>query len=361
MTKYIISILIFGSFLLLSCLKVEPLKLENNYQAKDLTDGWTISTPAAEGIDETLLAEAYDLFFSEEEGFRTAISLLVIRHGKIVGEGYCRNADDYNRLNNIKSATKSVTSVLLGNAIQEGMVDADLNQTLAHYFPSYTEKYPDKADISLHNILTMQSGIQYSNSTNTGVLLVDKPTNSLDYILSQPIAFEQGSQFDYHDGNSHLLGAIVQTQTNQTLANYAQKVLFEPLDIQAFEWEQHPDGLHYGAFGLYLKPRDFAKFGQLILNEGKWNDQQIVDAAWLQKSIQSYSNLEADPYGFQWWIRPEFNAFTSAGHGGQYTYIIPEKDLLIVYTAEPTVVYHEYGTDFEDFEKIIELIVAAVE
>ncbi|MEL6923866.1 MAG: serine hydrolase [Bacteroidota bacterium] len=359
-----ILLLSFSVLLLLSlqaCLSIEPLKLEKQFTPKASDDGWAISTPAAEGFDPAKLEEAYDLFFSETEGFRTAISLLVIRNGKIVAEGYCRNADDDQRLNNIKSATKSVTAILFGIAMQNGVLDTSLTATLSDYWPAYAQRYPDKSNISLQNILTMQSGIAYSNQINTGELLVDKPASSIDYILSQPLAFEQGSQFDYHDGNSHLMGAILQTQTGQTLSDYAQTQLFAPLQIDQFEWERHPDGLNYGAFGLYLTPRDFARFGQLILNEGVWNGEVIVDHNWIKKSVTPYSNLDDEPYGLQWWVRPEYKAFSSAGHGGQYTYIIPDKDLLIVYTAEPTVVYHEYGTDFADFEKIVKLVLEALE
>jgi len=348
------------TLLLSSCLTVEPLKLEKDFAPKILSDEWEISDPETEGFDLSRLEKAYDLFFSEEEGFRTAISLIVIRNGKIVAEGYCRNEDDYKRLNNIKSATKSVTSILFGIAIQEEKIDSNLNENLHHYFPEYTSKYPDKNEITVHNILTMQSGIEFSNQIHTGELLVDKPESSLDYILSKPIAFEQGSIFDYHDGNSHLMGAIIQTQTEKSLADYARAKLFNQLGIQDFVWEQHRDGLNYGAFGLYLKPRDFAKFGQLILNSGEWNGNNLIEKSWIEKSVTPISNINDAPYGLQWWIRQDFNAFSSAGHGGQYTYIIPEKDLLIVYTAEPTVVYHEYGTDFNDFEKLVQLILDSI-
>jgi len=312
------------------------------------------------GFDDEKLEKAYDLFFSEEEGFRTAVSLLVIRNGEIITEAYCRNEDDFEQLNNIKSATKSVTSILFGQAIQDGYLENDLMKTLGDYLPEYSEKYPDKSSISIFNLLTMQSGIGYNNQVNTGELLVDKPVNSMNYILSQPISFEQGTQFDYHDGNTHLLGAIIQEQTGMTLAEYAKLKLFDPLNIKEFVWEQHVDGLNYGAFGLYLKPRDFAKFGQLILNNGAWSGEQLVDSSWIEQSVLPHTLSDEGPYGFQWWVRPDFEAFSSAGHGGQFTYIIPKENLLIVYTAEPTVIYHEYGTDFGDFEKIVQIVLDAI-
>lgn len=348
-------------FFLQSCLTTEPLKLENDFTPNIINDDWELSSLEEEGFDKAKLEKAYDLFFSEEEGFRTAVSLLIIRNGNIIAEAYCRNEDDDARLNNIKSATKSVTSILFGQAISDGYLDEDLTKTIGDYLPEYVQKYPEQTAVSVFNLLTMQSGIEYSNQMNTGELLVDKPNNSIDYILSQPIKFEQGTQFDYHDGNTHLLGAIIQEQTGKTLAEYATEKIFGPLNINNFVWEQHVDGLNYGAFGLYLTPRDFAKFGQLILNNGIWKGNELVDDVWIQQSVLEYVTSEEGPYGFQWWLRPEFNAFSSAGHGGQFTYIFPNEELLIVYTAEPTVINHEYGTDFNDFEKIVQLIIEAME
>jgi CubicO group peptidase (beta-lactamase class C family) len=202
----------------------------------------------------------------------------------------------------------------------------------------------------------MRTGLAYNNDEDNEGLMVDEPESSIRYFLKGELDYEPGTRFHYSDAPPHLVGAVIQKRTGKTLDQFADEVLFGPLGITDYLWEKHRDGLCYGAFGLYMKPRDMAKIGQLCLQEGKWQGQQIVSADWLREATSIQTNRNSGPYGYYWWIRPDYNAYTMAGHGGNFIYIVPEKQMVIVFTANPFV-DGSIAIQTEEFENLVHQLI----
>jgi len=339
MTSSRLAALILATLALPACLADGPVKIAYNDRPRELGDGWAIGDPEEHGFDAAKLQQAYRLFFSEDE-LVPAISLLVVRGGVLVAEGYARDLDDVHRKNAIMSATKSVTSLVTGVAVDRGLVD--LERPLGAYLPSQLEGLGErKAQITLPQLLTMRSGLEFPNHDFSMVMAHEVEGDGLRYILERPLARDPGSRFDYQDCDPHLVSGAIQAAVGRSMAEFADEALLGPLGITDRRWLAHADGVTYGPYGLYLKPRDFAKLGLLALGRGRWGDRQLVSRAWMLASTTARvfpSNLGEDRglgYGFYWWVRPEARAFFAWGHGGQYLYAVPEEDLLVVVTAEP--------------------------
>lgn len=347
----------------LGCLPDGKMKIPYNDRPRELHDGWPISTPAAEGFDPEKLRGAYRQFFDEDR-FVTAISLLVIRHGKLVAEGYCRSLDDIDQLNAIQSATKSVTSLLTGIAIADGSLEG-VDQTIYDLIPDKFDDDPKKKTITVEDALTMRTGIAFDNDSFSEEVLIEGTSDSLRYILTKPLGAEPGTLFEYEDCNPHLLGGAIQRAVGTSMEAFAQARLFGPLGIDDYIWEMYGDGITYGAVGLYLKPRDLAKIGLLALRDGNWQGQQIVPAEWIAKSTSSVVDTPATPdlgfrYGYYWWTIDRLGAFTADGHGGQYAFVVPERDLVIAFTAEPHTNGDTVSINLEEFEILAEAIIGAI-
>jgi CubicO group peptidase (beta-lactamase class C family) len=130
--------------------------------------------------------------------------------------------------------------------------------------------------------------------------------------------------------------------------------LFKPLGIKEWKWESANDGITFGAFSLFMKPRDLAKFGQLLLQNGKWGNQQIVDSLWIAKATEPIVTTEGPgpSYGFYFWVYPAYEGYAAAGHGGQFIFIVPSKNLVVIYTAWP----YTSSDMFDNFGELADLI-----
>lgn len=351
------SILLLASFALAGCLADEKLKQPVSMTPRSISDGWAVSTPEKEGMDEAAIADVYDRFF-KEDAYQAAQSLIIVRHGKIIAEGYTRDDADAFRLNNLKSATKSVTSLLVGLAIDKGYLKA-VTQTVGELLPDYADPASVRGRLTLEKFLTMQSGLHWDNGVETDELMINRPADTVAFALDQKFDFDPGDRFHYSDGQALIVSGIIEAASEMPTADFADEVLFAPLGIDEYRWESGRDGTNYGAFGLYLKPRDFAKIGQMALRNGAWGKTQVVSASWITASTQTHANLNAGPYGYFWWVRPDFGAFMADGHGGQYLYAIPSKDLLIVETANPFI-ESGLGVQPREFEDLVLAILEAV-
>lgn len=328
------------------------------YAPEDIGDGWLLSSPEAEGLNPGKIDEIYRLVFSETD-YLTAASLLIVRNGKLVSEGYCRDKEDRDWPHAVQSATKSVTSLLAGIALEMGVIDS-LYRPVFDFIPGAFDDDMGKRSISLYDTLTMRSGLAFDNDVHTETLFDEDTLDSLKYVLSRPLDFFPGTHFDYSDGDPHLVSGAIQKVTGLSLMEFAKIHLFDPLGIRDYLWERHGDGVVYGAFGLWLKPRDMAKIGQLCLQLGMWEGKQIVSPLWIDISTRIHVSAEGGiDYGLYWWIRPEFGAYSAVGHGGQYIYVIPGKNLVIVLTAEPYTA--DIGVYWEDFEFLVAGILDALE
>jgi CubicO group peptidase (beta-lactamase class C family) len=354
------------SVLALSCLPDAKAKIGYNDVPTPRED-WPVSTPEAQGLDPSRLRAAYQSFFSEEK-FVTAISMLVARHGVLVAEGYCRDLADIDRLNAIQSATKSVTSMVFGIAKAQGVVD-NLDRPFVDYLgPTYATQGL-MAEVTLQHLLSMRSGIDFLNDDFTMEMAYHSGSDSLAHILGKPIATPPGQTFRYKDADPTVVGDVLQKRMGQTLASFADTNLLRPLGITSYIWTAAPDGLTFGAYGLYLRPRDLLKIGQVMLNGGQWHGQQLVPAEWVieSTSVKSTPPASAQPasmhfdYGYYWWLIPDRGVYSADGHGGQYVYIVPSKDLVIVFTAEPDTSDKELTGRLDHFVGLADIIVAAAE
>ncbi len=331
MKKWIpIWLLLLLGFYASGCLSDEDIKVNNEgYTPEALNDGWEISTPAQEGFSEEGIKEVYSNFYSEDL-YPSIHSLLIVRNGKLVAEAYCRDKKDRDRFHSLQSATKSITSILIGIAIDQGLIDS-VSQKVYHFIPEYFDDDVNKREITIRDVLTMETGLDFDNDKHT-VELVNWKGSTLEYVLRKKLIFTPGSDWYYGDGNPQLLSGIIQKVSGKTEEEFARENLFNPLNISLYQWEKAADGLTFGAVGLWLTPRDIAKIGQLMVQNGMWEGTRIISPEWIDESTSRQSSFQN--YGYYWYPWEEENAYFAEGHGGQLIYVVPDQQLSIVITAD---------------------------
>ena len=272
-------------------------------------------------------------------------SLLILKDNKLLVEEYFYG---YNRndLQQIRSCTKSVTSLLFGIALDHHK-DTNIEQPVFSFFPEFNSlKSGEREEIKLKNLLTMTAGLEW----NDYPVEMYKSDDCFQYILSRPMVGKPGERFKYNSGCAVLLGGIIQFLEAKKPLPFAKDFLFAPMGITNYTWESHKnDRLRCGE-GLSLRPRDMAKIGLLVLNDGKWQDIQIVSKEWIRESTKPHvQESKFFNYGYQWWHHSknnlqwwkepnttspkEHNLIIALGYGGQYIMIIRDLDLVIVTTA----------------------------
>jgi CubicO group peptidase (beta-lactamase class C family) len=324
-----------------------------------LDDGWATAAPESAGMDgERLCGIAARLQLIGAE----VHSVVVVRHGKLVFEQYFPGYDEpwggqagprefsATSLHDMRSASKSVISLLVGIAIDRKLI-ASADEPVVKFFPEYAAvKQAGWDSITLRHLLTMSSGIKWDETLPWGDPKNDEPhlgydKDPLRYVLSKPIAAAPDALWTYNGGGTDLLGNILERVSGKPLAQFAREVLFNPLGITDFEWKNYPKNDKIAAAaGLRLRPRDAAKLGQLVLGRGAWNGKQIVSADWIDRSMTP--RFQAAGYfggmmfyGYQWWMgrsladAKEVKWVGAFGWGGQRIFIVPERDLVMVTTA----------------------------
>lgn len=345
-------ITIASIFLLASCLTDEPFKQEySNYEPVVLNDGWETSTAEQENIDRNKLDEAYTMLYSDER-FLMARSLLVVRNGKLVAEAYPHDISDRDKFANIQSCTKSFTSMMVGVAMQNG-VEISPDEKLYSIYPELFDGDERKREITLKDALTMRAGLEFSNDKHT-LQLYQTKSNSAQFVLSFPYLNEPGKVMSYNDGAPQLVSKAIEAKTGKPLVEYASEKFFDPLGITDWQWESAKDGTNFGAFSLYLKPRDFAKTGQLLLQNGKWGSEQIIDKDYLQIATKPHTSQWDIHYGYYFWIDNTNQGYYAHGHGGQVLLVVPSKNLVLLYTAWPYTSGDFFDNAFEMFNLIVE-------
>lgn len=292
-------------------------------------DDWPVVDPEAENIDASLPATLDEILPT----YPALTGFVVIRNGAIVSEHY---QGAYGREDpiNIRSVTKSVIGTLIGIALERGDLDS-LEQTIGELIP---DRIPGGADpavgqITIRSLLTMTSGLDWNYQTDYSRL--EASDDPLALTLSQPVVAEQGTVYVYNSGGSHVLGVILEAVTGQQLEAWADTVLFRPLGIERGQWEETPQGEAIGGYGLYLTPRDMARLGLLSLQEGRWAGEQLLAADYIEAATSYQSDGDGTggtPYGYQWWVTDAsgYAASFALGFGGQYIYVVPELNLIVV-------------------------------
>lgn len=335
----------FGLIILISgfgCVKDEKLKTEFNIEGVNIGDGWQISSLASEGFNEVVFRAAVMPLF-DENNYITVTSLIVARNGKLVAEAYMRDFQGRLQKRQIQSTTKCITSLVIGIAFEKNYFTG-LDQKLYNIMPEAFDEDLRKREITLRHLLTMNTGLKFNNEEIAEELFMKKQENVNKYILAKPLFALPGSGFNYRDCDPQLLSGAIHKQTGLPLDSIANRYLFKPLGITDYYWEKNVDGDSWASEALFMRPRDMAKIGQLVLNKGSWNGEQLISEDWITESTstQSDPNVGQPPdkkvtFGYYWRIQPNGVAIEANGAGGQQILIIPEKNLVIVYTCEPYV------------------------
>lgn len=260
-------------------------------------------------------------------------SLLIHTAGELRFERYYHGARRY-RAANIKSASKSVIAALTGIAIHRGHIPS-VHTPIGEFFTGLPQ---DKAAITVEDLVTMRSGLASTSGRNYGHWVAQR--NWVRYALNQPLEADPGSRVIYSTGNTHLLSAILTKATGQTTYQFAQRHLAQPLGFTLATWPRDPQGIYFGGNNMNLTPRQMLRFGLLYLNRGESGGKQILPQDWIESTYipRGRSRYSGRQYGYGWWLR-ELDAKRSAfawGYGGQFIFVVPERDLVAVTTSDPT-------------------------
>lgn len=303
------------------------------------TTEWLTSTPEKQGMGSHVLSSLMAEINRNNEPIN---SVLIIRNGYIVAEA---NKSDNNELHPLWSSTKSITSALIGIALQQNIIRS-IDQPLSDFFKNGFQigGQPGWSAPTVGHLLTMSSGMDWpeleSGSTEpiNPIYQMHTSENWVETILNRKLIHEPGRRFNYSSGGSHLLLALL-ARRGLDVEQFASENLFQPLGISPgqYRWSKDPEGIPNGSHGLVMKPRDMAKFGYLYLKEGGWDGRQIIDKQWVVDSTKRHISINwgghiANHYGYQWYIQPY--GFHSMGHFGQYIFVLPNHNVVAIFTSE---------------------------
>lgn len=342
-------------------------------QTKWPGEKWPTSTPEGLGVDSAPLAALDEDLRGGKYG--NIDSMLVIRCGQAVYEK--RYAPDYDKiyggkkwldqpldgpynywnpdwhpwyrrgdLHTMQSVTKTVTSVLIGEAIRRKEFPENLDEPILRYFDAskITNLDDRKRHITMRHLLTMTSGIDWNEDLAYG-----DPNNSSDqmeatsdwtaFVINRPVVHDPGTFFAYSSGGAQLLSHIFKQATGKDIITYAEEHLFKEIGIKKYYWKRSPSGQADTEGGLYLAPQDLARIGYLFLHDGAWQGKPVVSPEWVKASVApAVNDARSLKYGFLWWLvphgdAPESLAWTALGFGGQRLLVVPESDLVLVFTG----------------------------
>jgi len=298
------------------------------------TDHWQTSSPEEQGMDSELLA---DMLVTIQQLEYDIDSVLVVRNGYLVVDTYLHPFRP-SSTHIIHSCTKSIISTLVGIAIEEGYIES-VDQPVLDFFPDRTVANldPNKEAITLEHLLTMTSGWNCRDSYLyrwRGLRQMAESEDWVQFMLDLPMAEQPGTRFEYCNGVSFLLSAIIQETTDTSALDFAEERLFDPLGISNVSWPSNPQGITIGWGELHMLPHDMAKIGYLYLKGGLWDGEQVVSSAWVAASTRKHvpATLE-DGYGYQWWIDSS-DIYMALGYAGQFIFVVPELNMVVVFTSD---------------------------
>ncbi len=312
---------------------------------------WDTVTPEEQGIDSERLAQALEMIREKKLPIH---SLTLIRHGRMALDVAFWPYDGVSP-HDMASATKSVTSALVGAAIDREYIDG-VGKPVFACFPRRGAANLDsrKLALTVEHLLTMRNGLHGSEPKEDTLLRMAASPDWIQFMLDLPLVDEPGKGFAYSSGGVHLLSGVVRESTGRTAGDFARSVLFGPLGMGDAVWAADPRGNQYGWGDLRLHPHDMARFGLLYLRGGEWRGREVLSLEWVEASTRSRVALPPNAsgmergYGYLWWVFPGF--FSASGRGGQLIAVWPEKDMVIVTT----------GGGFDPGELLLHYIAPAV-
>lgn len=358
------------------------------------TKSWATSTPDAEGLNPRALEALDQEFAAGTHGQVTG--MLVIRHGKVVYEkSYDHDFDklfagrdpvrgpynyydpdfhpyyQHGHLHTMQSVSKSFTSTLVGIAIGRG----ELPPVTTKVLPLFKDFRAPAADprrdaMTLEDVLTMRTGIQWDESTipytdpKNSCANMEHSDNWAQFVLDQPMAADPGTTFLYNSGATLLLSQLLKQGTGKQADEYAQEHLFGPLGITDTYWKKTPTGINDTEGGLYLTARDLAKLGYLYLHDGMWDGTRLLPEGWVAKATSPLVDTRpgvarSRKYGYQWWVLPSADgtthAYAALGYGGQRLIVVPDKDLIAVFTGWNIYEHAEFAP-YDALDRVLQAV-----
>lgn len=325
----------------------------------DIGDGWQVADLADEGFDTQKITSMMNNIL--DRAYPGIDSVAIVKNNKLLLYWFAdRNLDQFDdwignrdkERHVLHSTSKSFTSALIGIAIDQGYIASTQVKFYDLFsYPSYDNWDPRKADMTLEDALTMRLGLAWDEwsrpYTDPDNDLVSLTRNNLDWskaLLDRRLTSDPGSVFTYNTAATNAIGQALQNATGMPMAEFADANLFYPLQITNAEWSTSPTGLPVGGSGLFLATRDLVKFGQLYIDNGMWQGQQLISADWIADSVVRRVDISSwatfsEAYGFQWWL-DDLNyktqlveTWVTSGYGGQYIFAIPSLDLVVGFTG----------------------------
>lgn len=320
---------------------------------------WRVGSLIETGMDSLKISEMEARIL--DSTYHNIHSVLIVKDQKLVYEKYFQGYKydymaeglrgeliqfDKETTHNIASTTKSITSLLVGLAIDKGFIE-DSKSKVFSFFPTYSMlNDSEKERITVSNLLTMTSGLKWNeqdvfySKVENDIIQLFITSDPIDYILSKPMIHQPGTNWYYNGGGTNLLGEIIHNTSQLRLDEFGEKYLFEPMGIDGYEWVSIKPNLIYASGDMKLKPRDMAKLGQLVMDEGKWNGNQIVSSKWIKEMTEhSIVFSEKSGYAYHWWIQSyeseseNILSIYADGWGGQRIMVFPTVNMVVVFTG----------------------------
>lgn len=291
-------------------------------QVRAPKDGLRRAAPETVGVDPAAVLA----FLEDMQGAGLELnSFMLYRKGAVAAEGWWWPYRP-NLKHMLHSATKSFVGTGIGIAIDEGLIRLD--DPVLKFFPGrIAQPSANLQAMTIEHLLTQTSGHHIGISGSQWRTI---KTSWITEFLNVPVEHDPGTHFAYSSATSFMLSAIVTQVTGKPLSEYLRPRLFQPLGISDYSWDVGPEGINPGGNGLSLTTADFTKLGALLLAGGRWNQRQIVSAAWAETSGKP---KHGNPYGYQWWLLPHGVGYAAAGKFGQFTYVLPALDAVFTLTA----------------------------
>jgi len=364
-SEYSISIILVLALILVGC-DCKPTVQYSYHPPEYINDGFEVGSLEEVKIDSVLLKKAVDKINCGK--YDEVHSMVIFKDSKLVFEEYFQGHRykwdgknhhgkwtnwDKSTPHGVKSVSKSITSLCVGMAIDKGFINS-VDQSIFDYLPDHKHlKTNDKKKITIEHLLTMTSGLEWAdlgNASNDIVGIWYQDKDPITFILEKPLINNPGTTFNYSGGNTIILGEIIKNASNMELDEFSKENIFKPLEIDSSNWPLRFDnGVIEAGGGLEMTPRGMVKIGVTYLNNGIYNDTQIISKQWIEKSSTSYSNNTDiniqghdsgnHDYSYSWWLKPykksgeEINIYHAVGWGGQEIIILPKLNTVVVFTG----------------------------